>query len=175
MRGMRPTRRAGWILVGVVVLSLIVVAVDRLRERSANRIPLTETSVTIAAPPPAEGVFPIELLITNDFQPITGVLVSCVVDRFVTIDVDLVDSELRAREEVPAMAPGTQRRFTCPAPTELDPPFRLGEVQRAHVSVDVRFFVRGRRQALGVRRGFDLVADPVRRPIWQASAPVLSR
>jgi hypothetical protein len=172
---MRPTRRAGWIIAGVLIASLIVVAVDQLRERYGNRIPLTETSVMVAAKPPADKFFPIEFLITNDFQPITDVLVTCIVDRFVTDEVDLVDTEPRTREKVPAMAQGMQRPFACPAPPELSPPFRLGDVRRAHVSVEVLFSVRGRRRPLGVRQPFDLVVDPVRRAVWVPSAPVLSR
>jgi hypothetical protein len=173
---MRPTRRAGWIVAGVLIASLIAVSVDQLRQRSANRIPLTETSVMVAAKPPADTFFPIEFLITNDFQPITNVLVSCIVDRFVTDQLDLVDTERRAREEVPAMAQGAQRQFACPAPPELSlPPLRLGDVRRAHVSVEVLFSVPGRRQPLGVRQPFDLVVDPVRRAVWVAAAPALSR
>jgi len=160
---------------GALLVLLIAAGVDQLRQRAADRIPLTEDSVMIAARPPADAVFPIEFLITNDFQPITDVRIRCVVDRFVTDDIDLVDTDTSARDVVPAMAKGGQHRFSCPAPPELTPPFRLGAVRRAHVSLEVLFSVRGRRQPLGVGQGFDLVADPVRRSVWQPAAPALTR
>ena len=169
------SRRAGWIGGGVLAMLVVVAGVDRLRERAANQIPLTETSVMVAAKPPADALFPIEFLITNDFQPITRVRVSCIVDRFVTDEVDLVDTEAGARDEAPAMARGAQRPFVCPAPAELRPPFHLDAVRRAHVTVDVEFSVPGRRRPLGVRQGFDLVGDPVRRSFWQPVTSVLSR
>jgi hypothetical protein len=158
----------------VVVVSLVV-AGRQWRTPAGAEIGLAETSVGVAAKPPAAAFFPIEFLITNDFQPISDVRVSCVVDRFVTGEVDLVDTDTSGREVVPAMGRGAAHPFLCPAPAELTPPFQLGSVRRAHVTVDVVFSVDGRRKPLGVRQSFDLVADPVRRPVWQAAAPVLSR
>jgi hypothetical protein len=172
---MGSIRRAGWTIGGVLILLLVVAGIYQWRECSANRVPLTDTSVMVAAKPPADAFFPIEFLITNDFQLISGVRVSCIVDRFVTDEVDLVDTEAAGREDVPAIARGAQRPFACPAPAELRPPFRLDAVRRAHVTVDVVFSVPGRRQPLGVRQAFDLVGDPVRRRLWQPVTAVLSR
>lgn len=169
---MRPARRAAWVLGGVCIGLLIVVGANRLRGPSANELAFAETSVVVTAKLPTEAFFPIEFLIANDFQSITDVRISCIVDRFVTGEVDLIDTDTSGRDAVPAMARGTQRPFTCPAPAELSPPFRLGEVRRAHVSVEVLFSIPGRRGPLGVRQDFDLVGDPVRRSFWQAAAPV---
>ena len=175
MRGMRPGRCAGWVIGGVLVALLAFVAVNQWRGSSGGAIALGETSVVVAAKPPTPAFFPIEFLITNDFQPVTDVRVSCIVDRFVTGEVDLVDTDTSAREAVSALGRGDQRPFSCPAPAELTPPFRLDAVRRAHVTVDLVFSVRGRRTPLGVRQEFDLIGDSVRRPFWQPAAPILSR
>jgi len=175
MPGMGTGRRAGWTIGSAVAVLLAVAVAYRLAARSGNEVVLAETSVVVTARLPSDAFFPVEFLIANDFQPITDVRVSCIVDRFVTDAVDLVDTDTTAREVVPALARGAQRSFSCPAPAELPPPFALSAVRRAHVTVDVVFSVAGRWKPLGVRQSFDLVSDPVRRPFWQPAPPVLSR
>jgi hypothetical protein len=175
MRGMKPTRRAGSIAGGVLLVVLLGAGVNRLREGSGDAIALSDTSVLVAAKPPSDAFFPLEFLITNDFQPITDVHVSCTVERFVTGEVDFVDTETSVREIVPVMTGGAQHPFRCAAPPELSPPFQLAAVRRARVSVEVLFSVVGRRRPLGVRQSFDLVGDPVQRSLWQPDRPVLLR
>jgi hypothetical protein len=175
MPGMGARRRAGWTIGGVLAVLLVAGVAYRLAGRSWDGIALSDTSVVVTARLPTDAFFPVEFLIANDFQPITDVRVSCIVDRYVTDAVDLVDTDTSGREMVPALARGAQRSFSCPAPAELPPPFPLSAVRRAHVIVDVVFSVPGRWKPLGVRQGFDLVSDPVRRPFWQAAPPVLTR
>lgn len=172
---MAASRRARTALVGVFLAVVAGAAAYRFGVRSDGDFALADHKVVVTARLPVDALFPIEFLITNDFQTLTDVRLACIVDRVVTDAVDLVDTDASAREVIPAFASGAQRSFTCPAPAGLSAPLPLDSVRRAHVNVDLVFSLRGRWQPLRLRQGFDLVVDPVRRPFWQADPPMLSR
>ena len=129
----------------------------------------------MTAQPPADGFFPIAFVVTNDFRTATNVTIGCTVRRFLTDNVDFMDTDLTSREVVPTLAKGSRRAFHCQAPAELTSPVQLADVRGARVSVDVIFSVPYRWRRLGVRQGFDLVIDKARGASWQAAAPALRR
>jgi hypothetical protein len=168
------TSRGGRVALLIIGLLIILTGVA-LRVRRGREAAFTEASVVVTARPPAEPVFPIELVIANEFQAMTNVQLNCTVDHFSTDSVDLLDTDVVSRDLVPTIAKSAQHRFQCQAPAELTPPFHLGDVRGAHVTLDVLFSVSDRWRRLGVRQGFDLVDDKSRGFFWQPLAPVLLR
>jgi hypothetical protein len=142
--------------------------------RHDHELRLTERSVVVMARAPGESVFPIEFVVTNDFERMTGVQLRCMVERFATDALDFLDADVTSRAEIPALEQGASFRFDCPAPRELRPPFPSADVRGAHVTVDVVFSVADRWRRLGVRQGFDLTVGNGA-PSWTPEASVLLR
>ena len=142
--------------------------------RHEHELTLTERGVVVNALPPGDSLFPIELVVQNDFEQMTRVQLRCMVERFATDAVDFLDADVAKRVDVRALEKGASFRFDCPAPQELKPPFRSADVRGAHVTVDVVFSVPDRWRRLGVRQGFDLTVGNGA-PSWKREAPVLLR
>src|SRR5581483_1228939 len=124
--------------------------------RHAHELPFGEDSVAVTALAPGDSLFPIAVVVQNDFQRMTHVQLRCMVERFSTSTVDFLDADVAARVDVRVLDEGGSFRFECPAPRELKPPFSSADVRGAHMTVDVLFSVADRWRRLGVRRGFDL-------------------
>ena len=142
--------------------------------RHAHELALTDHSVTVTALAPGDSLFPIELVVRNDFERMTAVQLRCMVERFATDAVDFLDADVAGHTEVRALEKGASFRFDCPAPQDLKPPFDSAGVRGAHVTVDVLFSVSDRWRRLGIRQGFDLTVGSGA-PTWKRETAVLLR
>ncbi len=142
--------------------------------RHAHELPFTEDSVAVTALAPGDALFPIAVVVQNDFQRMTRVQLRCMVERFSTSTVEFLDADVASRVDVPVFDKGGSFRFECPAPRELKPPFSSADVRGAHMTVDVLFSVADRWRRLGVRRGFDLRVGSGA-PSWKREPAVLIR
>jgi hypothetical protein len=142
--------------------------------RHEHELTLTERSVVVTALAPGNSLFPIELVVRNDFERMTDVQLRCMVERYATDALDFLDADVANRVDLRALETGASFRLDCPAPPELKPPFHSADVRGAHVTVDVVFSVSDRWRHLGVRQGFDLTAGDGA-PSWKRESPVLLR
>jgi len=142
--------------------------------RHAHELPFTEDSVVVTALAPGDSLFPIAVVVQNDFQRMTNVQLRCMVERFSTSTVDFLDADVASRVDVGVLDKGGSFRFECPAPRELKPPFSSADVRGAHMTVDVLFSVADRWRRLGMRRGFELTVGSGA-PSWKREPAALIR
>lgn len=142
--------------------------------RHEHELTLTESSVVVTALAPGESLFPIDVVVQNDFQRMTEVHLRCMVERFATDAVDFLDADVASSTNIRVLEKGGSVRLECPAPRELKPPFHSADVRGAHMTVDVVFSVPDRWRRLGVRQGFDLTVGNGA-PLWTREAPILLR
>ena len=157
----------------LVVGLLFIVAGYQLADRPGNETAFTSGDVVVTAALPTESFFPVQFTVTNRFQTMTNVRLSCTLERIFINQIDFLNTDILSTEDVSVMAKDAQHAFQCQAPAELHPPFHLGDVHDAHITMEVAFSVGDRRRRMGVSQGFDLVNEPA--PHWQPVAPVLSR
>jgi len=143
-----------------------------VRWRHAHELALTDGRVIVTALPPGESLFPIQVIVQNEFERMTDVQLRCMVERFSTSAVDFLDADVTSRAETRALDKGGSFRFDCPAPPELKPPFHSADVRGAHMTVDVLFSVADRWRRVGVRQGFDLSVGSGA-PSWSREPVVL--